>query len=476
MVPTPPVTASVFRARNDRNGGRRRLLLLLIVAGILAALFGGGAAAQRARTDRHVVLISLDGFAAFYLDDPKLPIPNIRRLAADGSRADALTASTPSVTWPNHTTLVTGVPPAKHGVLANGRIEPSADGKSLVINPRRSREELCRVPAVYDHAHAAGLKTAEINWPVTRDAASLDWRFPDHPEPLRYTTPVLLSDLQELKLLSGPQDAAFSASGSVMRDHVWTGAAAHLIRRHKPNLLLLHLLLTDGTQHAHGPLTTEAYAALSLADRNVGDVLRALRDAGIAERTSVFVVSDHGFIRTTRQIHPNVRLRQAGLIRDEGGSLVHDAQSISEGGVALVYVPGRRTRPELVARAREAVTGMEGVEAVVSPDGFAELGLPLPDANPPGPDLVLAARDGFAFGNASAGEPVTDLPRPSGTHGYPHTNPKMDGLFVASGAGIRRGARLPRVRNLDVAPTIARLLGLRMPNVDGRVVEEILGR
>jgi predicted AlkP superfamily pyrophosphatase or phosphodiesterase len=292
-----------------------------------------------------VVLISIDGFAAYNLDDPRVPLPNIRRLAAEGVRAERMTVSTPSVTWPNHTTLVTGVPPGRHGVLANGRIEAQPDG-TYRIDPRRSKAELCRAETVYDVARAAGLKTAEVNWPVTRDAPTLDWRFPDHPSPIRYSTPALVQSLVELKLLKEPTDAAFTAIGSVARDEVWTGAATHLIRKERPNLLLLHLLYTDGVQHAYGPGTSEAHAALALADRYVGDVLQALREARIADRTTVLVTADHGFIRTTKNIAPNVRFREAGLIRPATGAAAeHDAYALSEGGLALVYAKRARSEP-----------------------------------------------------------------------------------------------------------------------------------
>ncbi|HEU4752339.1 MAG TPA: ectonucleotide pyrophosphatase/phosphodiesterase, partial [Armatimonadota bacterium] len=345
---------------------------LLLGAAALLVTFARHASAQRRAADRHVVMISIDGFAADYLDDPRLPIPNIRRLAEEGVRANRMTVCTPSVTWPNHTTLVTGVPPSRHGVLANGRIE-AGDNGAYSINPRRGKTELCRAETLYDAAHAAGLRTAEINWPVTRAAPTLDYSFPDHPEPLKYTTPSLLRDLQELKLLRSPSDAAFTALGPVARDEVWTAAAAHLLKRERPNLLLLHLLYTDGAQHAHGPQSAEAYAALTLADRHVGDILRAIQDADLQERATVFVVADHGFVRTTWDIAPNVKLREAGLIRKTGETpagaekLEYDAHAVPEGGLALVYAPAARKKPELLEQVKRALTGIEGVERLVEP-------------------------------------------------------------------------------------------------------------
>ncbi|MGV3721568.1 MAG: alkaline phosphatase family protein, partial [Actinomycetota bacterium] len=125
--------------------------ILCVVALALVGNSVLGAQQAGPRKDQQVVLISLDGFGAYNVDDPRLPLPNIRALAARGSRADAMTVSTPSVTWPNHTTLVTGVSPAKHGVLANGKIE-AGTSTPMTINPRRSKDELCRATTVYDVA------------------------------------------------------------------------------------------------------------------------------------------------------------------------------------------------------------------------------------------------------------------------------------------------------------------------------------
>ena len=90
-------------------------------------------------------------------------------------------------------------------------------------------------------------------------------------------------------------------------------------------------------------------------------------------------------------------------------------------------------------------------------------------------DLILFAKDGYLFNNSAEGEDVvSDIVNYSSTHGYMATDPEMDGIFIATGAGIRKGVRLPRVSSLDLAPTIAQLLGIEMPDPEGRVIEEIL--
>lgn len=451
----------------------RRFLLAGLAAVTALALPLGS---QAARRGSHVILISLDGFAADYLNDPRLPIPNIRGMAAGGAHAKRMTVSTPSVTWPNHTTLVTGVPPAAHGVLANGMIEPTSGGASYTINPRHSREEMCRVPTLYDAAKDAGLRSAEINWPVTRGSKALDFSFPDHPEPINHTTPSLVKDLVDWKLIPAPTNAGFGNLGAVGRDHVWTQSAIRIFKRDRPNLLLLHLLNTDGQQHAFGPQSTEAYTALAMADRFVGDVLQAVKESGRQKDTTVIVTADHGFVRVTRQIKPNARLRARGYIGEADGKQQIRAQSISEGGVALVYFPGRRGNRDFADEVAGALAGMEGIDRILKPADYGPYGLPLPDRYAQAPDLVLAAKDGYAFSNDSNGAEIATQERPTGSHGYLQSNPRLDAILVMSGRGIRKGASLERARNLDVAPTIASLLDIKLTGAQGRPLTELLSR
>src|SRR5688572_20795813 len=120
--------------------------------------------------DNHVVVIAIDGFPAYLLNDPAAPIPTIRKLAAQGAVAEGLRVSNPSVTWPNHTTIVTGVHPAKHSVLFNGVLTRGEPRRPVAVDPKRDQKDLIAVPTVYDMLHGKGLRTAAINWPCTRNA------------------------------------------------------------------------------------------------------------------------------------------------------------------------------------------------------------------------------------------------------------------------------------------------------------------
>ena len=129
-----------------------------------------------------------------------------------------------------------------------------------------------------------------------------------------------------------------------------------------------------------------------------------------------------------------------------------------------------------LAEAASALVGMEGLDRVLKPADYGPYGLPLPGSSPQAPDLVLSAKDGYAFSNETTGEEIVTQQRPTGSHGYLQSNSRLDALFVMGGRGVRKGAAVERVRNLDVAPTIAQLLGLRLENVEGAPLSELLER
>jgi predicted AlkP superfamily pyrophosphatase or phosphodiesterase len=223
------------RTRTFIGRGAACWILLVALRGVL--LCGAVTA-----SDRHVVLVTIDGFPASMFWDAKTSIPQIRQLAGDGVAAEAMRVSTPTVTWPNHTTLVTGVRPQRHSVLFNGILRRAGPGLSVNIDPKNDKSELVAGPTIFDLLHEHGFRTAAIDWPCTRNSTALDDDFPDTPDSLLHTTSRLRRELVAQNILADESDAAFHALTGPGRDDVWTKAACYVIRQRKPNLLVLHLL------------------------------------------------------------------------------------------------------------------------------------------------------------------------------------------------------------------------------------------
>ncbi len=419
----------------------------------------------------HVVIISLDGFAGWALDDPYLPLPTLRRLAERGAVARGMRPVNPTVTWPNHTSMITGVTPAKHGVLFNG-ILVRAPGVAPRIEPWRDKKEMVRAPTLYDAAHARGLTTAQVDWVAILNAPTITWEFPERPDPKGQ----IARELVQAGVISEKDLAEFGTRNIVYRDHIWTSAAAHILRQHRPNLLMFHLLNLDSTQHRYGPRTPAAMTTMAYHDSQVGRIIQTLEETGLMSRTTVFVVSDHGFKAVKRQIRPNAAFMKAGLLIVQDGKVTKtEAYSVPEGGTAMVYVTVPDPSGALLKRVRQALTGIEGIDTVIEPAEFGRLGLPRPEDNDQMAALFLTAKEGYSF-TGDPNEPVTvDAPAGSlGSHGYIATDPDLRALFIASGRGVKPATTLDVVDTIDVAPTAARLLGVDLKNVDGRVLTEIL--
>jgi len=402
--------------------------------------------------ERMVVVISLDGFPAYALDDPKLPIPTLRKLIANGGRARMATVN-PTVTWPNHTSMVTGVRSDQHGLLANGTIINAPAAK---VEPMINKEQMVHVPTVYDAAHRAGLSTAQVDWVAISKAPTITWNFnewatPDGP---------LEQEMVNKGAVSRADLENFTKANILHRDQIWTSAAVHLIREHKPNLLLVHFLTLDTVHHQYGPNSLAATSAMAFLDGCVSRIVDATRAAGMLERTTFLIVSDHGFKKYTKQVRPNVAL--AGL-----GSTVH---IVPEGGTAYVYFD-KSQAAELAPKVTRALEGVEGIAQIITPDGFPALGLPA-QSDPQMYQLLLTAKDGFSFSGATGGPVTSEVPQQAGSHGYLASDPEMDAIFIASGYGVSpsAGARWGKVANIDVASTIAELLGVPLPGAKGKAI------
>jgi predicted AlkP superfamily pyrophosphatase or phosphodiesterase len=436
--------------------------LTVLIFGVLLLYSASTPVSQAQAPGNHVVIISLDGFPAKALADPYLPIPTIRRLAARGAIAKAMRPVDPTVTWANHTSMVTGVAPAKHHVIFNGLLirEPGVPPR---VEPWRDKSEMVHAKTLYDAAHEARMTTAQVDWVAIWNAPTITWEFRERPD-VKDTIP---REMIQAGLISEADVAAFGTKNIVWRDEMWTTAAEFIMRQHRPNLMLFHLLNLDSTHHRYGPGAPAAMTTMAHLDSQVARIVNAVEDAGIAARTTFFIVSDHGFKMVKRQIRPNAAFVKAGL-----GTT---AYSFPEAGTALVYVTVPDPGGAILTKVKQVLTGLEGVDLVVEPPDFWRYGLPLPSESNQMGALFLTAKVGYAFVAAANGEPVADVsPTSLGSHGYVATDPDIQAIFIASGRGIRPGVTLDSVNNLDIAPTAARLLGLELGLVDGKVLSSIL--
>jgi predicted AlkP superfamily pyrophosphatase or phosphodiesterase len=442
-------------------------------------------AAEKPAADQIVVLISVDGLANFYMDDPKAEMPTIRKLAAEGAQAAAMKASNPTVTWPNHTTLVTGVSPAAHGVVGNNFLDRATGEKvALIWDPVFDKDQIIKVPTIYDLAKEAGLKTAAIRWPATRNARGLDFVCPDvglDEILLKYTTPELLDDCKQAGIVLTQSPDGKGKIGkqdlqqSIDADKQWTRVFNMIVHKYRPNLGLLHVVAVDHTEHAEGPRSPDAYKSIKAADENVREVWEQIQ-RDFPGKATLIIVSDHGFSENKVEIRPNVVLKELGLVETDGKKVTGGSvQIVPQGGSAMVYILDESNREALIERVKAALEKVEGISAVVTADQFEDYGIANPRRDPHAPDIMLFAKMNYYIGDTAAGLIPTDTKgERRGSHGHDANFPDLRAVFVAAGAGIKPGTRIGEIDNRSVAPTIAKLLRIEMPNVEGKPLGEAL--
>ena len=447
----------------------RLSLLVAVVAVSLPAQAQGSQARTHANRGaiRHVIVISIDGLmpeAYLAPDKHGLKIPTLREIAAKGAVSDGALSVFPTLTYPAHTSIATGTQPGTHGIVGNETFDP--EGK----NDRGWRwyAEDIRVPTLWDAARQRGLRTALVAWPVTvgaRAAAVLPeyWR---------------AGNAEDVKLLRGLAtpgliDAVaarfpafldgFTPPG--LKDSALTDVAVHLIETEKPHLLMLHIFEVDHFQHGKGIFSEEAKAAIENADAQVARVIAAAQKAGIWQHTALVVTSDHGFTTFEKRFRPGVYFAQRGLATlDERGRVTDwKAALLTTHGLAYVYlkVPNDEQTRRRVLDLLEPMRGKagSGISHIYTRDEIRALG------GDPQAALAFAAEPGYDI----AGGYFGDLFFPPGSvagHGYDPRTPAMRASLLLYGPHVAPG-KLEAARLIDIAPTVAAWLGLKLPNAEG---------
>ncbi len=419
----------------------------------------------------HVILISVDGLRPEFYLDRTWPAAMMQRMANEGIAAEAVRGVTPTVTYPSHTTLVTGALPARHGIVHNRPFEPGgATGAWYVW------ADSIRVPTLWDAATDAGRTSAGISWPVSV-GASITWNIPeffsftgqegDLTGPPAQTfalrsavTPEGLLEEIEAESLGPFPDFYWGRNRS--REDVTGTMAGHLIEKYQPNLMFIHLTQTDWHQHRRGREHDEVRLAVAAVDRAIAKMVEASLRAGTLERTAFVVTGDHGFVNVNTEINPNVWLVDAGLHEDRPDRGDWRAVFHPGGGSAFLRLrdPDDTEAVDEVRRILAAQPPqVRGLFRIVEADELAERG-----ADPDSP-LALAAEPGAFFGGDTGGEAIRA--RGGGAHGYFPDFHQIHTGFVAWGAGVEPGPLIPIMGMEDIAPVVAALLGIPFDAPDG---------
>jgi len=434
----------------------KRLALLLLCTVVCATAFH----ARAAEPPRHVVIVSVDGLMADYYgkaDALGLKIPTLRRLIREGAWARGVTGVLPTVTYPSHTTLITGVLPRVHGIFFNTIFDPEERSAGSWYYYASA----IRVPTLIGAARAAGLKTGAVSWPVSV-GSDADFLIPEFTRPgsSHEIDRELLQQLSTPNLIDAIEKSMGRRYGYPPKEEDRMQAALYILKAYQPRLMLLHLIDTDSAQHTHAPQSAEAKQAVEQADANLGRLIEGVQQAGLGERTLFAVVSDHGFLPTGTFSRPNTLLREAGLLtlNDQNKVTTWKAFFHGSGGSAALHLKDpndsatlERVRALIAEKAKDPASGIRDVLGPDAIRGFGGADLP----------MVLNAREGFYFQNPAFG-PWSVPSTNKGGHGHAPDREELRATLILSGAGLVKKGDLGVVRMTQIAPTIAEYLGLSL--------------
>ena len=432
---------------------------------LLAVLLAGGASCAQPRHPR-LLLISIDGLMPSSYLASESPATTLRELASRGAWASGVTGVWPTNTRPSHTTLITGVPPGVHGIADNEPLDP--EGR---INPAFNwfaRD--IKVQTLVGAARAAGRSTAVVMWPVSIGAdadvlvPSFEWQHPRDGHLLRtLATPRLLEEFER---------AAGAPFEVPPKDEQRADLATYVARTHRPDVMLLYFGTLDAYQHTYGPGAEMTDSELRALDGVLARILTTLEEQGLLDNTFVAIVSDHGYVVVEHAVAPNAAFKQNGLIETDSSGRVErwQAFSVGSGGSSLVYLKDR-SDVQLAARVRAVLDSVasdprSGIDRILSHDEVVAAGAD-PEAA-----FGVAMRLGY-----SVTEEMTALFGPSylrAMHGYPPSHPEMNASFIITGPGLAGRGDVGIVRMTQIAPTLARLVGVALSPKADSPIEKIV--
>lgn len=423
-----------------------------------------------------VVLFCIDALCPIDLDTMRT-LPNMGRLLAEGAHVVNAEPEYPSLTYPCHTSILTGNHVGRHGVTHNLIVEV---GRRDV--PAFTQRSSIQCDTLLDAARRQGRSTCSLSWPVT-GGAEFDLNMPmivpmfyDGPEPIRFLEGNATAELLERyyprywQFLTGPQRSL---------DHYTMAMATEILGDYEqPDLMLVKLCDLDTVRHATGVDNEHTRAQLAGHDQQVGAIVELIAVHGDLANTTFVIIGDHGQSDITGHLNPNVLFRRDGLLQVDAAGNVSDYVAFAHSSELSAWVQ-LKNPTDAAARRRvgdylaDLVADPQyPVGAVYSAEEIAER------FHSRGPwDFVLEGAEPVEFGatwdgdDPFAAQPYKGTPATATHGGLPFRDPTT---LVLSGPGIAAGAALDHCYIVDTAPTIAAVMGVELDDVDGRVLVELI--
>jgi len=429
---------------------------------------------------KYMIIISFDAVSSKDIEILKT-LPNFKKIIDGGSLINNVESVYPTLTYPAHATIVTGKYPKNHGIIDN-TIFHAGD-----LNPNWYwfRKGI-KGETLYDLAKKKGLSTCSLLWPVTGRSSikyNLAEIFKVKPHQNQLIQSICAGSLlYQLELNNKFGHIRRGITQPALDDFV-IEAAKYTIDKYCPELMFIHFTDVDTNRHHHGYCGKEAIEGLYRHDARLGEIIKALEEKNILNKTDIVALGDHSQIDVSKIIKLNILFKENNLIsvNGKGKVLNYEAFCKSLDGSAYIYLKNPKDErikekvEELLKRVQE--NDAQPIEFILKDNEIIDEGAD------PNASFMIEASKNFYFVDDTEGELIENIKanevgvinhRHKATHGYSNKKENYGTFFIGYGKDFKKGIVLDTGKLINHGPTLAKVLGVELKDVDGQVVEEIL--
>tara|TARA_R110002049_G_scaffold993_1_gene7052 strand:- start:5074 stop:6411 length:1338 start_codon:yes stop_codon:yes gene_type:complete len=410
-----------------------------------------------AQQSQHVLLISIDGLRPEFYMDEEWDTPTLKSLVKTGVYADGINSVFPSVTYPSHTTIVSGAYPREHGIFYN---EP----RTSQNNHWFWEYERITTKTLWEAAKEKGLTTGAVMWPVTV-GAPITYNFPvrrPHGEEkgnqLSVTEPLvtpktLMPEMRSEGIIKSKDQFKHETIDQTIGE-----MGQYIIKKHKPSLMAIHFVNVDHQQHVYGRNNRFVKEAIHNVDIQIGKLIRVLKEENIYDYTDIIITGDHGHVDINKEFLPNLLLKEAGLITDQSWK----AKFTTAGGAAFLYVKDKKYTRQVKNILNALPEKQKELFTIYNSKDLKRIGAD-PEAT-----LALGMKKGYVSNSKLKGQLVQNR-KPVAAHGFfPDFKEIQTGFIISGPSASGHNKKITFDMGIqDLAPLISSLLDLDFNSKDG---------
>ena len=429
---------------------------------------------------KYLIVISFDAVSSDDIDKLE-KLDNFKYLMDNGSVIKNVESVYPTLTYPAHATIMTGMYPKNHGII-NNTLNKFSD-----INPDWYwYRKYVKTKTLYDLASEKGLTTAALLWPVA-GRSSINYNLAEIFAPKPWQNQLVMSALAGSLKYQLDLNKRFghlrNGLSQPALDNFVHESVKYTIDKYKPNLLLIHYTDVDTNRHYHGYNSKEANDALLRHDKRLGEIIKALKDANIFEESTIVALGDHSALDGDYMIRLNSLFRENGLLEVNKKGIITSYKAVAKNcdGSSYVYLKDKNDT-DTYKKVKELLENLKNSDK--SPIDFI---LNSKEAEDEGADpncsFMVEGNLNYYFVDETLGKVIEKVKesevgkvphRTKATHGYHPKKPNYNTFFMAFGKGIKKGVKIDGGKLINHGPTLAKILGVDLGKTDGEAEERIL--